>query len=395
MRGVNPRTTDRTGSAAPASKHFPLIMAAALVGSVTIVGIVGAGGGNDADGTAPPSSDNAVTSTVVALAPVTPDAPSTTEAPATTVAALAGPLVKGAHHDDVIRLQTRLAELGFQPGPIDGSFGDSTQQAVWAYKKLVGDIEWTDFRELPDQTRVDEALWQEMNDPALAFQPRRPNTGRHIEIYLPLQVMAVFDAGNQPIFIAHISTGQLNADGTDRTFCEDATYDTDIYGQPLEESVTQPICAEAKTPPGVFRLQRYHDGKRVSPLGGMKNPWYFNYGIAIHGAYNVPNHPDSHGCIRISNDLADDFPSLVGKGDAVFVWGYDGREPEGYTEREMLPSFNREDPTRTTTTTTSTTTTSTTVPPTTAPSTTQPPAITTTTSAAAPPPATTVAPNAD
>ena len=66
---------------------------------------------------------------------------------------------------------------------------------------------------------------------------------------------------------------------------------------------------------------RYADGLQASPLGGMKNPWYFNYGIAIHGAQNVPDRPASHGAVRISNNLADTFPTLVEKGDAVYVWG--------------------------------------------------------------------------
>ena len=373
-------TTGRDDGAT--SKYLPLIVAAAVLGSVAVVGLVGAGGDSGAsdDGGGGTSDTSIVVTSVAGIG-----TPSSTEAPARTVAPLAAPLIKGAHNDDVVRLQTRLTELGFRPGPIDGSFGEGTQQAVWAFKKLHGNVNWKDFKARDDQTTVDEATWQAMNDPAFAVQPRRPNTGRHIEIYLPLQVLALFDADNTPLFVAHISTGELNPDGTDATFCEDATYDTDIYGQPLEEPVTKPICAEAKTPPGVFRLERYHDGSRRSPLGGMKNPWYFNYGIAIHGAYNVPNHPDSHGCVRISNSLADEFPKLVQRGDAVYVWGYDGREPEGYSKNEMLPSFNREDPTRTTTTT-STTTTTTTVAPTTVPATTQPPATTTT---AAPPPATT------
>ena len=117
----------------------------------------------------------------------------------------------------------------------------------------------------------------------------------------------------------------------------------------------------------------------------MKNPWYFNYGIAIHGAQNVPTHPASHGCVRMSNSLADVFPTLVEKGNAVYVWGYDGREPEGYTKNEMLPSFNRPDPNATTTTTTSTTIPTTTIVPTTV-------APTTTHSATTTTPATTAAP---
>ena len=56
---------------------------------------------------------------------------------------------------------------------------------------------------------------------------------------------------------------------------------------------------------------------------------YFNYGIAVHGATNVPLHPASHGCIRIPNDLSEGFAGLVEIGDLVYVW--DGvKEPEIY-----------------------------------------------------------------
>ena len=168
--------------------------------------------------------------------------------------------------------------------------------------------------------------------------------------------MAVF-RDDEPVFIAHISSGELGSDGQPATFCETATYDTDEYGNPYPEPVTKEVCAESKSPGGVFRFNRSYDGNRVSPLGGMKNPWYFNYGIAIHGAQNVPTRPASHGCIRISNSLADVFPELVERGNAVYVWGHDGKEPEQYTERESLPSFNRPDPDATTTTTSTTTTT--------------------------------------
>jgi hypothetical protein len=297
----------------------------------------------------------------------------------------------GSAGDDVRRVQERLTELGFQPGPADGQFGAGTQQAVWAFKKLIGGVAWEDFAARDDQTIVTEDVWQQMANPNVRFLPRRPGAGTHVEVYLPLQVMAVF-RDDEPIFIAHISSGELDADGQPATFCETATYDTDENGNPYPEPVTKEVCAEAKSPGGVFRFTRSYEGNRVSPLGGMKNPWYFNYGIAIHGAQNVPTRPASHGCIRISNTLADVFPDLVERGDAVYVWGHDGKEPEQYTERESLPSFNRPDPDATTTTTSTTTTTtttttppSTTTPPTTAPATTAAP------TTAPPAPATTVA----
>ncbi len=44
----------------------------------------------------------------------------------------------GAQGLDVIRLQKRLAEKGFDPGDIDGDFGDNTQAAVIAFQRARG-----------------------------------------------------------------------------------------------------------------------------------------------------------------------------------------------------------------------------------------------------------------
>ncbi len=88
----------------------------------------------------------------------------------------------------------------------------------------------------------------------------------------------------------------------------------------------------------------------------MWNPVYFNYGIAVHGAINVPLAPASHGCVRIPMHIADDFQDLVANGDRVLVWN--GRQqPEDVSERDMLPVFDYANPDATTTTTTPTTTT--------------------------------------
>ena len=86
----------------------------------------------------------------------------------------------------------------------------------------------------------------------------------------------------------------------------------------------------------------------------MWDPVYFNYGIAIRGAINVPSYPASHRCARIPMHISEYFQGLVGIGDQVFVW--DGeKEPELLNEREMLPVFDYPDPDATTTTTTTTT----------------------------------------
>ncbi len=381
-RAPRPRPTE-------SSSWLPAIAAGLVLALVVGIGVFLGGNGTDVDADEPqvttPSTDlrDGIVAPVATTAPaVEPTAPP-----------LAAPVSLGSAGEDVRRVQERLTALGFQPGPADGQFGSVTQQAVWAFKKLFGTVAWDDFATRNDQTVVTDEVWQQMADPSVRFLPRRPGAGTRVEIYLPLQVMAVF-RDDVPIFISHISSGQLRPDGLPATFCETATYDTDENGNPYPEPVTKEVCAEAKSPGGVFSFRRSYDGNRVSPLGGMKNPWYFNYGIAIHGAQNVPTSPASHGCIRISNSLADVFPDLVERGDRVYVWGHDGKEPEQYSERESLPSFNRPDPNATTTTTSTTTTTTTTTtapPPTTAApttvATTQP-----TTTTAPPTTTTTIAP---
>src|SRR5262249_57549330 len=133
-------------------------------------------------------------------------------------------------------------------------------------------------------------------------------------------------------------------------------------------------CSVAITPGGVYQFGRRVDGWDDSVLGQLYNPVYFNYGVAIHGAYNVPLYPASHSCVRIPMHIAKYFPSLVKRGDDVFV--FDGRkDPEAYGAQP--PPFNSKDP-NATTTTSSTSTTSTTAPNTT----------TTTAKGTTPPPAT-------
>jgi lipoprotein-anchoring transpeptidase ErfK/SrfK len=47
---------------------------------------------------------------------------------------------------------------------------------------------------------------------------------------------------------------------------------------------------------------------------------YFNGGIAVHGAASVPDHPASHGCVRIPMSIAEYFPTLVNTGDPIEVF---------------------------------------------------------------------------
>jgi hypothetical protein len=353
-----------------------VVAAGSVLGVVVLAGVSGGGdSGSSADVTAAVVSDVPVDSTPTT--PVVTQQPVVVESTASPIVKsnLAGTITMGSYGDDVKQVQQRLTDLGFAPGPVDGQFGGGTQQAVWAYKKLVGGLTYQQLAASDNASAVDNELWQQMQDP-IVIQPRRPMGAgrRHVEIYLPLQVMVVF-SDDKPALVTHIASGELDASGQPMYWCEKTTYDTDADGSPLPEPVVKQECAYSKTPGGIFRFRRKVEGNRVGPLGGMYNPVYFNYGIAVHGAKNVPKEPASHGCIRINMDIAEYFPDLVKVGDAVYVWGHDGKEPEGYTKKESLPSFNQPDPNATTTSTTTTVKPTTTVP---APTTTKPPATTTT-----------------
>jgi hypothetical protein len=278
-------------------------------------------------------------------------------------------------------VQERLTELGFFVGPADGQFGNLTKMAVWAFEKLVQQTPRDDARGI-----VTDDMWQLMQQP-MRIEPRRwhskgQTTENHVEIYLPEQVI-VFFQDDEVVLISHMSSG------TGEEWKEEVTIDVGEYGN---EHGTEPLVrgeiGVSVTPGGVFDIDRMVEGVRQSALGGMWDPAYFNYGIAIHGAMNVPLQPASHGCIRVPLSVGEIFHEYIAIGDSVFVW--DGiKEPEVYASnpdaaypRGQVPIFNRIDPDYSTTTTS---TTSTTVAPTVAPATQAP---------ATQPPATTAAPTA-
>ncbi|MEQ8436202.1 MAG: sortase [Ilumatobacter fluminis] len=270
-----------------------------------------------------------VATTVVGSVPATTVPPETTASTSPTTSTLprsdspplSRTLTNGLSGPDVQMVQERLAELGFFVGPADGVYGGLSIQAVWAFEKLVLG---TPRGEATGS--VTPAMWERMADD-LVIEPRRVVDGRHVEIYLPEQVMVVFDR-RVPLLIAHISTGELVDGATGFTpwydtaveYCDTVTIDADSLGDLLPEAVVEARCGRSYTPPGDFAVQRIVEGQRRGALGEMWNPVYINQGIAIHGALNVPQQPASRGTIRVSQLASETLPELVSVGDPVAVW---------------------------------------------------------------------------
>jgi len=286
----------------------------------------------------------------------------TQNAVATMLPPISRDLKEGVDGEDVRMLQSRLADLKFAPGPIDGVFGRSTVQAVWAFEKLVLKTPRAKATGV-----VTPAMWDLMRDEVRILPRRQADTARHAEIYLPEQVIVTF-LGGTPTLVSHMSSGD------NKPWCEEVTIDVGEEGNDSPEQIAlgEPlkvgICGESTTPAGIFTFYKRSSGTRETKLGTLYNPVYFNQGIAVHGAILVPLEPASHGCVRIPMSVAQLFPALVQFRDRVYV--FDGsKEPEEYGS--PLPPADKPDPAYTTV-------------PTTVPETTLPTTVTTTVSTTAP-----------
>lgn len=286
---------------------------------------------SDADG----KSTAAATSTTSTTVEVT----TTTAAPTTTTTGKPIPagLGKGSKGEDVKRLEERLAALKYDAGKVDGSYDSVTAFAVMAFQKVHG---------LPRTGRATDDVVKLLQT-AGAPEPMMPTGGANrVEVDLKRQVLFLYQGGAL-VRILPVSTGN------GKRYCVDGD------------------CATAVTPGGSFRVTRKIKGLRVSRLGKLYNPLYFNGGIAIHGAPSVPAGPASHGCVRIPMNASGWFHDTVSTGTAVYVLGGrtapvpfnekapgEGSDPTTTTTAKPTTTSS----TSSTTTTSTTSTTSTTIP---------------------------------
>ncbi len=175
----------------------------------------------------------------------------------------------GAHGPAVLALQKRLVALHYWLGTPSGSFGDSTEQAVYGLQKAAGLV-----RDGIVGPKTRAAL-------ARGVEPHpRPYAGQVIEV----------DLGDDLAML--VTNGKLDwtlnaSTGGGYTYC--------VGGS----------CAVADTPQGHFRIYSQIDGPDLGPLGELWRPKFFDGGFAFHGDSYVPPEPVSHGCVRVSDEAID------------------------------------------------------------------------------------------
>lgn len=185
----------------------------------------------------------------------------------------------------VVHLQQRLAEAGFRPGAIDGRFGQYLLGAVYAFQK-VHDLERDGVFRAQHWTLLDATI----SVPVAAEADR-------VEVDLDRQVLYLIEEQVVKVVLP-ISSGN------------GAAY-----------RAASGRFVKATTPEGGYKFYRHINGWRISYLGGLYRPYYFRGGYAIHGSYNVPPYPDSHGCVRVELHDMDYLTTELSIGMPVYVYG--------------------------------------------------------------------------
>ena len=177
-----------------------------------------------------------------------------------------GTLSYGSSGSSVEAVQQQLSRLSYWADGPNGSFDDSTQQAVWALEKAAG-IGRSGVMDVPTFSALVQGV---MPHP-------RTSSGYYIEIDLTNDLLMF------------VNNGQLQY-----------TLNTSTGGGYVYDGNQVAI-----TPQGQFSIFRAVNGLVVDSLGALWRPRYFTGGYAIHGDSDVPPYPASHGCARVSNEAID------------------------------------------------------------------------------------------
>jgi hypothetical protein len=192
----------------------------------------------------------------------------------------------GATGPAVRALQQRLSSLGYWVGTVNGTFGDSTEQAVWALQKAAG---------LARNGIVGQATENALLE-GVTPHPRS-TSGYVIEVDLEDDLL-MFVTDGRLEYVLNTSTG--------------GGYTYTATG----------VTSVAVTPTGQFQIYRQVDGLVVDSLGALWRPKFFTGGYAIHGDSSVPPYPVSHGCVRVSNEAIDWIwaDNLLPLGTSVWIY---------------------------------------------------------------------------
>jgi peptidoglycan hydrolase-like protein with peptidoglycan-binding domain len=234
--------------------------------------------------TEPPTTTTEAPTTTTEPPTTTTEAPTTTTIPLPSnveiVGAAPAPLeaVGGHSGEGTAVVQARLLQLGFWNAGADGEYGFSTKQAVMAFQKYIG---------LPADGLVDQTTADYLTN-FVEKGHAAADTGTLVEVDKAKQLLFIVQDG-KTLWTFNTSTGSGIA-----------------YEAVNKNDPTKIETGDAVTPEGLFHTTRERsEGWWEGDLGKIYKPKYFRGGVAVHGMTSVPNHPVSHGCVRVSTQAMD------------------------------------------------------------------------------------------
>jgi hypothetical protein len=152
-------------------------------------------------------------------------------------------------------------------------YGSHTERAVMAFRKVNG---------MERIFNANPTIFKLLAEGKGAFHPKYGGGGKHVEVDISKQVMALVKDG-EPQYVFHVSTG----------------------------------AAATPSDQGGYTFYRKDPGYNSL---GMYYTVYYNRGEATHGYHSVPPYPASHGCIR--NPIPDSIfiYNWIDLGDKMYVY---------------------------------------------------------------------------
>ena len=199
-------------------------------------------------------------------------------------------VVNGHRRDRALKRQqireaeTRLSELGYWAGQVDGVVDPATQSALIAFQK------WEN-RPVTGRLTIRELEAIRNSSAPVA----REQGYEHVEVDIDRQVLLLVN-NEGDVRVLHVSTGS---------------------GKPF---LSDGQTSVAYTPRGRFVVYDKTYGWEEGALGSVYYANYITGGVAIHGYQSVPTQPASHGCIRIPMFAAREVSKLLALGTIVLVY---------------------------------------------------------------------------
>ncbi len=172
-----------------------------------------------------------------------------------------------------VALFTRLLRNRGYYAPSKSSYDSALGLSVLAFRKVNG---------MPRTTDATADMFRTLAKHKGGYKLRYPDAGRHVEVDISRQVMALADHG-QAQYIFHVSTGA-----------------------PATPTIT-----------GHYTFYRQSPGYNSL---GMYYSSYWQGGYAIHGYHDVPTYNASHGCVRVPIPDATFIYDWVRLGESIYTY---------------------------------------------------------------------------